>query len=104
MAADLVQTVLDAESVAARQIEDAKDEGQRLIEFTVQRMGEYSRQLIEQAKEKAAEILENAESEAEGEIKKSENISALYVRKLISETEKKYPQAIDTVISCILNN
>ncbi|MCQ2462618.1 MAG: hypothetical protein MJ177_04345 [Clostridia bacterium] len=104
MAADLVQTVLDAESVASRQIEDAKDEGQRLIEFTVQRMGEYSRQLIEQAKEKAAEILENAESEAEGEIKKSENISALYVRKLISETEKKYPKAIDAVISCILNN
>lgn len=104
MAADLVQTVLDAESVASRQIEDAKDEGQRLIEFTKMRMEEYSGQLIEQAKEKAAQILENAAQEADGENKRSEKLANLYVRKLISETEKKYSQAIDAVIACIINN
>ena len=55
-----------------------------------------------QAEEKAAQILAEAAEEADGEKKKSEKLAALYVRKLISETEKKYSDAIDTIISCIL--
>lgn len=103
MAADLVKTVLDAESEASNQIDDARDEGKRLIEFTGNRAVEYARELRSQAKAKADALIQQAEESAQGEVKKSEKVAELRIRKLISDTEPLYPQAIDAIILHLLN-
>ncbi len=102
MASELINSVLDAESKAARQVQLAQSDAAAVVEFTSAKALECREKSREEAKAKAAELIDEAEFAAKGFVSQAEKLAELRTKKMIGEIEGKYTEAIDAVIRHIL--
>lgn len=98
MAAEMINQILSAESKGKAEENAAQKKADDLIEYTKQKAGEMSDQILATARRKAEAIIEDAEERA-GEIAdQAANLAKLRKKSVIKETEKKYKDAIETII------
>lgn len=101
MAYDMIKTVLQAESVSKTDEEKARDFANQIIEEAKNTASALEQATVEQAKYDAKIIVSKAEEEAEGILKQAEKLAELREKKVIADNEKKYEEAIKTIIESI---
>ena len=100
MASEMIQEILKAEAAARKSESAAQDEAREIIEYANSRADALYNAALETAKSEAALFV----SEAEGIVKQANRLADLREKKVISEMEKKYDEAIDLVLKNISSN
>lgn len=98
MAAEMIAAVLKAEKAASDKQENAKKEAEEIIADAKKKAQEVSEIIIDQAKGEARLIVSEAEDGAKGIISQANSLALLREKKVITDTEKKYGEAIKTVL------
>lgn len=104
MASEMIQEILKAEAAARKSESAAQDEAREIIEYANSRADALYNAALETAKSEAALFVSEAELAAEGIIKQANRLADLREKKVISEMEKKYDEAIDLVLKNISSN
>lgn len=100
MAAEMINTVLKAESVARMEEENAQIKADAILDSAKKRSADLYEAIVSAAQSEATLLITEAKELSDEIIKQAESIAKLRERKVISETEKKYPD----MIKLILNN
>ncbi len=103
MASDMIKYILAVENECREAESKARETTQSYIEKAKAQGEEIIRAAVEQAEKEANIILSDAEYSAVGVVKQAEKLAELRERKSISDTEKLYDKAIDTIFDVILN-
>ena len=102
MAIEMVKTVMKAEAQGRHLENEARKNVEKLIaDAEIQAEIIYNTS-VEQARNQANLILSDAEYTANGIIKQAEKLAELRERKSISDTEKRYVEAIKIVLEEIV--
>ena len=104
MASEMIQEILKAEAAARKSESAAQDEAREIIEYANSREDALYNAALETAKSEAALFVSEAELTAEGIVKQANRLADLREKKVISEMEKKYDEAIDLVLKNISSN
>lgn len=102
MAIDMVKTVMKAEAQGRQLENEAKRSVDKMIADAEIQAEIIYNSAVEQAKNQANLILSDAEYSATGIIKQAEKLAELRERKSISDTEKRYREAIDLIFKEIV--
>ena len=104
MASEMIQEILKTEAAARKSESAAQDEAREIIEYAHSRADALYNAALETAKSEAALFVSEAELTAEGIVKQANRLADLREKKVISEMEKKYDEAIDLVLKNISGN
>ena len=104
MASEMIQEILKAEAAARKSESAAQAEAREIIEYANSREDALYNAALETAKSEAALFVSEAELTAEGIVKQANRLADLREKKVISEMEKKYDEAIDLVLKNISGN
>ena len=102
MAADMIKTVMKAEAQGRMLEGEAKKNVEKLIADAEIQAELIFNSSFEQARKQANLILSDAEYSANGIIKQAEKLAELRERKSISDTEKRYKEAIGLIFEEIV--
>lgn len=102
MAAEMVKTVMKAEAQGRMLENEARKNVDKLIADAEIQAEIIYNSTVEQAQKQANIILSDAEYSANGIIKQAEKLAELRERKSISDTEKRYTEAISLVFEAIV--
>lgn len=98
MAAEIINTVLKAESAAKKEEAKAAEQKEAIISAAKQKAQDLYDFNIKQAQSEAALAVTQAQETAQGILKQAETLAKLREKKVISETEKRYGELIKTVL------
>lgn len=103
MAADMIKTVLAAESAGREMEQKASKAAEKMISDAEIQCSIIVKSAVEQAEKEANIILSDAEYSAVGIVKQAEKLAELREKKSISDTEKLYDKAIEMIFDKLLN-
>lgn len=98
MASEMVNAVLKAEAAAKNAEKAASIKAEKIIEEAEKKAKYFEIAAVEQAQSEAKLILTEADYTVNGIIKQAESLAVLREKKVISDTEKKYVEAIQLVL------
>ena len=101
MAYDMIKTVLEAENAAKKEEEKARDLAKQIIDEAENTASALRQATIEQAKYDANLLIAKADEDAEGISNQAEKLAELREKKVITDNEKKYDDAIKKIIESI---
>ncbi len=101
MVSEMMNEILKAEKRAAEKEAQAQKEAERILSEAKRQADIFHKAVLEQAESEAAVLISEAKLSAEGVIKQAESLAALREKKVISDTEKKYEDAIVLVLENI---
>ena len=103
MAADMIKTVLAAESAGKELEAAAMKKAEKMLSDAKIQADIIVRTAVEQAEREANIILSDAEYSSAGVVKQAEKLAELRERKSIADTEKLYEKAIKMIFDELLS-
>ena len=101
MAAEMINEVLRAESIARSNELKAKKQAEEIVSAAEKKSRDIFETIVKQGESEASLIITEAHGLTDEVIKQAESIARLRERKVISEVEKKYPEMISLVIGSL---
>ena len=104
MAAELIKSVLAAETKGRQMEADARKKAEKLIADAKIQADIIVKTSAEQAQKQANLILSDARYQSAGQVKQAEKLAEMREKKSIADTEKQYETAIQMIYEELLLN
>ena len=104
MAAELIKSVLAAETKGRQMEADARKKAEKLIADAKIQADIIVKTSVEQAEKQAHLIISDAKYPSSGQVKQAEKLAEMREKKSIADTEKQYETAIKMIYEELLIN
>lgn len=101
MAAEMINKVLQAESKARINEENAKSQAEAIIKAAEEKSADIYNTIVKQAESEASLLVTEAHDLTDEIVKQAASIAKLRERKVISDMEKKYPEMISLLFKSL---